>query len=242
MAPTVQMPVARPSAGSRAACPCGCRRRARLILAAAASHIMPGPLRGYWNDVDQRLDHLAALLRRGRARQRVAQRVRHGAPQIEALDALRRPVGRDLVAAHAPHLLGVGLEEDRRTGARRTGWRPSPGSSRGSAVGNACLCRNDSTHSADLDDAEVVQRLEGLERIGEELAVVVDARQARALDEVVGQDLRPEVVDLLRLGEEAVAADVELEVLVAGGAADAADVGADRPRAPWWRRRCLVSR
>ena len=73
------------------------------------------------------------------------------------------------------------------------------------------------------------------------MAVVVDARQARALDEVVGQDLLPEVDDLLGLGEEAVAADVEQEVLVAGGAADAADVGRvgldDRGRTP-----ALVSR
>ena len=53
-----------------------------------------------------------------------------------------------------------------------------------------------------------------LQRIGVELAAVVDARQPRPLDEVVGQDLVPQIHDLLRLGEEAVAADVEQEALV----------------------------
>src|SRR6201996_4125494 len=34
-----------------------------------------------------------------------------GAREREALDALRAPLGADLVAAHTPHLLRVGLEE-----------------------------------------------------------------------------------------------------------------------------------
>jgi hypothetical protein len=46
------------------------------------------------------------------------------------------------------------------------------------------------------------------------LAVVVDAGEARALDEIVGQYLVPEVDDLLRLREEAMAADVEKKVLI----------------------------
>ena len=63
--------------------------------------------------LDQRLDDLVALLRSGARADRAAQSVRHGAPQVETLDALRGPVGGNLVARHAPHLLGVGLEEDR---------------------------------------------------------------------------------------------------------------------------------
>jgi hypothetical protein len=74
-------------------------------------------------------------------------------------------------------------------------------------------------------DAQVRQRLEGLQRIGVELLAIIDPRQARAVDEVVGQDLVPEVDDLLALREEPVAADVELEALVVHGPADAADIG-----------------
>ena len=94
----------------------------------------------------------------------------------------------------------------------------------GLAIGNSLPCRYDSTQSADFDDAELGQRLDRLQRIGEELAVVEDARRARPLEHVVGQDLRPEVLDLLRLREEAVPADVEVEALVPGRAGDAADV------------------
>ncbi len=184
---------------------------------------MPGPLRGYWNELDQRLDLLAALLRRGAARQRVAQRVRHRAPQIEALDALRRPVGRDLVAAHAPHLLGVGLEEDREQALAELVGHPVV-KVLGVGGGEGLLVQKRQHAQRRFHVAQVVQRLEGLERIGEVAAVVIDARQARALDEVVGQNLFPEVDDLLGLGEEAVPADVEQEILVAGGAADAAHV------------------
>ena len=64
------------------------------------------------------------------------------------------------------------------------------------------------------EDAEIAQRLEGAQRIGIEFAAVVDARQPRPLDEIVGQDLVPQVDHFLRLGEEAVAADVEQEALV----------------------------
>src|SRR3546814_9762521 len=39
--------------------------------------------------------------------------VGHGPPQRQALDALRRPVRRHLVAGHAPDLFRIGLEEDR---------------------------------------------------------------------------------------------------------------------------------
>ena len=42
-------------------------------------------------------------------------------------------------------------------------------------------------------------------------------------DELVAEDLVPEVLDRLDLGEEAVAADVEAESLVLRGAGDAAD-------------------
>src|SRR6185312_830159 len=55
-------------------------------------------------------------------------------------------------------------------------------------------------------------------------AVVVDARQPWPFDEIVGQDFPPQRHDLPGFGEEAVATDVEVEVLVAHGAADAAHI------------------
>src|SRR5262245_58424078 len=63
--------------------------------------------------LDQRLDDLAPRVRRAAPADRAAQAVADGAPQVQSLDALRGPVGRYLIATHAPHLLGVGLEEDR---------------------------------------------------------------------------------------------------------------------------------
>ena len=52
----------------------------------------------------------------------------------------------------------------------------------------------------------------------------VDARHARALEELLLHDLVPEVVDLLHLGEEAVAAEVEAVAVANGGLGDAADL------------------
>ena len=57
----------------------------------------------------------------------------------------------------------------------------------------------------------------------EELAVVVDPAHPRAGDELVAQDLAPDRVDLVALGEEPVAADVEAIPLVLVGPADPAD-------------------
>ena len=66
----------------------------------------------------------------------------------------------------------------------------------------------------------------GLERVVVVLALVVDAAHPRPQHEVfVGQDLVPEGLDLLHLGEEAVAADVEAPAVAFDGAADAADDG-----------------
>ena len=57
----------------------------------------------------------------------------------------------------------------------------------------------------------------------EELAVVVDAAEPRPRDELIAEDLAPDAVDLVALGEEAVAADVEPIALVLVGPADPAD-------------------
>ena len=49
----------------------------------------------------------------------------------------------------------------------------------------------------------------------------------RALEELLLHDLVPEVVDLLDLGEEAVAAEVEAVAVADLGAGDAADLSVD---------------
>ena len=57
----------------------------------------------------------------------------------------------------------------------------------------------------------------------EELAVVVDPAHPLAGDELVAEDLAPERVDLIALGEESVAADIEPIAFVLVGPADPAD-------------------
>ena len=156
--------------------------------------------------------------------ERALQPVDHRTPQRQALDPLGGPVGAHLVARHAPHLLGVGLEEDRIEFLAEL-------------VGGPVL---KALHLADREQlvlqvarhaqggapqAQIPQRLEGAQRIGVELALVIDAAHARALDEVVGQDLVPQVDDLLALREEAMPTDIEAVALIFDGAADAANIG-----------------
>ena len=98
--------------------------------------------------------------------------------------------------------------------------------------------RADAAHR--LDRAEVRSAFIGFERVVVELAAVVDAAHPGPLEELVGaEDLEPEVVDRLDLGEEPVAADVEAPAVALDGAADPADdvVGLEhrRRRRPAWR-------
>jgi hypothetical protein len=72
--------------------------------------------------------------------------------------------------------------------------------------------------------AEVPQGLEGAQRIGVEFALIIDAAHPRPLNEIVRQDLVPEIDHFLGFRKEAVAADVEPETLMLHGAADAADI------------------
>src|SRR5260370_28083090 len=58
--------------------------------------------------VDQRGHHIAPIARTAPRHQRTLQ----DQPQVDALDALRRPVRRELLGADTPHLLRVGLEQD----------------------------------------------------------------------------------------------------------------------------------
>ena len=75
-----------------------------------------------------------------------------------------------------------------------------------------------------VDRAELLDHVHALERVLEELLVPVDPRLARALEELLLHDLVPEVVDLLDLGEEAMAAEVEAVAVAHLGAGDPADL------------------
>src|SRR5581483_8877026 len=72
-------------------------------------------------------------------------------------------------------------------------------------------------------EAQLREGVERLERVVEELAVVVDPAEPVAGDQLVAEDLPPEPVDLLALREEPVAADVEAVALVHVRPADPAD-------------------
>jgi hypothetical protein len=67
-----------------------------------------------------------------------------------------------------------------------------------------------------LDQAQLAQGLERLDGVREVLAAVVDAAEAGPGQHVVGQDLVPDLLDRLHLGEEAVPADVEAEAVALG--------------------------
>ena len=75
-----------------------------------------------------------------------------------------------------------------------------------------------------MEQAELAQRVPGLERIFEKPAFVVDARETFALQHPVAQDVAPSLFDLGALGKRTDDADVEAKSLVADGAGDAADV------------------
>ena len=78
----------------------------------------PGPLAWIAERVDQRLDDFLIDARRQLGRESVADR----RAQRQALDALRRPVRRDFLAAHSPYLFGIGLKEDsKQAGAKLIG-------------------------------------------------------------------------------------------------------------------------
>jgi hypothetical protein len=141
---------------------------------------------------------------------------------LEPLDALRRPLGADLVARHAPHLLGVGLEEGRVEATPEAVDHPLlerlllglwPRLGREVAE----------DHPRALGRPHLREGVERLEGVLDEPSPVVDAREPRDLEEALLEHLVPDAVDLLDLRVEAVAADVEAEPVVRLGAGDAAD-------------------
>ncbi|MEJ7714610.1 MAG: hypothetical protein WKF40_02430 [Thermoleophilaceae bacterium] len=181
---------------------------ARDVLGHRLPHLA-GAVAGVVELADQRLDLVALVAEEGGLGRR---------EERQALDPLGGPVGADLGHRHAPHLLGVGAEEVVEQALAEAVGHPllegvlaSLGLHHGPGVGE---------HAArQLDRAELLDHVGPAQRVVEELLVPVDARHPRALEELLAHDLVPEVVDLLDLGEEAVAAQVEA-VLAAGAVAD----------------------
>src|SRR5204863_9967944 len=92
----------------------------------------------------------------------------------------------------------------------------SPGAQLGAAVAGA--------GPDELDPADLADHVPALARTGEELPVPEDARHAGALEDLLAHDLEPQLVDLVDLGEEAVAAEVEPVAVADLGLGDAADL------------------
>ena len=188
-------------------------------LADLAAHRVPhlaGAVAGVVELVDQRLDLVALVAQERRL---------GGAEERQALDALGGPLGADLRRRDAPDLLVVGLEEERVQAPAEALGDPLLEvllgrvalEQRGPQIGEA--------GARQLDRPELLDDVGAVERVVEELAVPEDARLARALEELVAHDLVPEVVDLLGLGEEAVAAEVEAVALgVDHGLGEAAEL------------------
>src|SRR5207302_3783797 len=102
--------------------------------------------------------------------------------QRQVLDALRRPVGPDLVARNSPDLFRVGLEE--------VPEEPTAEAIRDPLVeGGFLLARTDLPFGVAQEDAarlvraHVDQRVERLERISEIFVAVEDAAHARRSEE-----------------------------------------------------------
>ena len=164
--------------------------------------------------VDQRLD-LVALV--------AEERGLGGGEERQALDPLRGPLGADLGGRHAPHLLGVGHEEVLVEPLAEAVGDPllevvlaALGLDRGPQVGEQA--------ARELDRAELLDHVLAVERVVEELAAPVDPRHARPAQELLLHHLVPEVVDLLGLGEEAVAAEIEAVAVANLGLRDASDL------------------
>jgi hypothetical protein len=132
-----------------------------------------------------------------------------------------------------PHLLGIGGKEHlvetlaeirrnpvlERLGRQPGRGRPAPQIRGGTAPG--------------LEDAEPRQNVPRQQRIGEVLAVVVDARQPRPREEVVTHQVLPQSLDLRDLREESVTTEIEAVAVVLDRLGDPADEAVCLVDGPW---------
>ena len=169
--------------------------------------------------IDQGFDDFAALFRFSFRQQSVFD----GRRQRKAFDALRRPVGGDVLAVHAPDLFGVGFEEDREKPLAELIAHPVFKIFRVFGRHQARFAVGSHAERG-IEHAELEQSFEGFERIGKKLAAIENARRAGPVEHVVRQNFRPEILDFLRFREKAVTADIEAKIFVFDRSGNAADV------------------
>ena len=130
--------------------------------------------------VNQRLDHLARVLRLLLWQERILDR----APERQALDALRRPIRRDFLARHPPHLFGVALEKGVEETLAKLVAHPILEVDRIRHRENARLHPGENAKRR-LEHAQLHQCFHRLERISEKLPVVENSRGTRPIQHVV---------------------------------------------------------
>ncbi|CAB4882193.1 unannotated protein [freshwater metagenome] len=192
----------------------GADRAAELLD--ALRHALPhlaGPQARIVEAADQRRG-----LRLGRRPQGGAHRRREG----ELADPLGGPVGAQLAARHTPDLLGVGAEEDLvETTAEAAGDPLLEGVLRTSRTQPRRGVAEPTAR--ELRGTELAHELRRRERVVDEAAAVEDPREARTLEQLVAEDLVPELLDLGGFRVEAVAAEIEPPAVADLGAREAAD-------------------
>ena len=163
--------------------------------------------------LDQALRRLATA-RKGRAQ---------GGDRREVGDPLGRPLGPQLVGPHPPDLFRIGLEEELEEAAAEARSDPlliallgaaprQPGASIGGEA------------AGQLERADLGEDVARAQRVLDEATPPVDPREPWPDQQLLPQKLLPEVFDLLALGEEAVAAEVEAVAVAKDGAGEAADL------------------
>jgi hypothetical protein len=173
--------------------------------------------------LDQRLNDGFSRPRFACREHRFLQRIHDCYAEIEPLDTLRRPVGGNFVARHAPHFFGVSLEKDREQFLSELVAHPFVEIA--SVFDRVCLGVAERQHAGRAgEEPEIAQRLECAQWVRIIFSAVVDAREARPLDEIVGQNLLPEIDHFLRLRKETMPANVKHEAVVFDRAADAAHI------------------
>jgi hypothetical protein len=135
--------------------------------------------------VDERLDRRGPLIERRGGEYRLGER--------QALDPLRGPFGTDLGTGNSPDFLRVGLEEDQIKPPTKAVGHPllEVFFDRIGPPMPAKVAQDDSYR---VPKAQTLEGVRGLEGIVEIIAVVVDAGEARHLDELVSQDLMPQAL------------------------------------------------
>src|SRR5262249_59902585 len=126
-------------------------------------------------------------------------------------------------AGSAPHYLGVGLEEH----VEQTGAEPVADPVLEAAVRFDWLCLRTKVaghHRGERERTEIGEHVGRLQRVVEEPAAVIDSREPRTLEQIVAEELVPQLAHARDLRKEAVTADVEAEAFVDDGLRKAADL------------------